>query len=58
MMIQVAIVGPDSQLVEMVAELHGEGDLALLVKNATLEYRKMYPDAVPFDYTIKVSRAS
>jgi hypothetical protein len=57
MWMKVAVEGPSDRKVEMVEDVRQEGEIGDLISRATGEYRKLYPDAEPFEFALWVGKA-
>lgn len=57
MWIKVAVSGPHGRLVENADDVSAEGQLAEIVNRAIGDYRRLYPEAEPFEYEIRLSKA-
>ncbi|WP_440977855.1 hypothetical protein ACQHGV_08435 [Sphingomonas pseudosanguinis] len=52
--VKVTVTGPAGQRVEHVVGVRQAGDLAELISQALDMYRGLYPDAPPFEKTVKI----
>lgn len=57
MWIKVSVTGADGKMTENAIDAQEEGELAAAIGAVLGDYRKVYPDSEPFDYTVKVSHA-
>ncbi len=57
MEIKVTVTGPNGQHVDQVTDVKKAGDLTEAISQAIDLYRTLYPDAPPFQKTVKVEHA-
>lgn len=57
MWIKVTVTGAEGRHTEHAVDAQEEGEVAAAVGTALKDYRQLYPDAPPFDYSIKISHA-
>jgi len=54
--IKVSVTGPDGRHVETAVDVTEEGEVTEAIGVAIHDYRKLYPEANPFDFAVKVSK--
>ena len=57
MELKITVTGPTGQLIEHHTNVEKTGDLAQATSEAFVIYNKKYPDAPPFQKTLKVEHA-
>lgn len=57
MNIKITVSGPNGQSIEHEAPVRQKGDLADELTTALATYHTLYPDAPPFEHSIKVEHA-
>ena len=53
----VTLEGPNGRLVELSADLAIQGELGQVCERARFEYKKLYPDAQDYEFTITFRKA-
>ncbi len=54
---KVAVNAPDGRHVERVVDAQEDGEIEAEIHEALRDYRRLYPDAPPFGFALKVSPA-
>lgn len=57
MWIKVTVTGPNGKMTEQACDVQEDKQLEATISAAINDYRRLYPDALPFEFAVKVSPA-